>query len=111
MIVVPKNFKKAAINYLLTEISEYSKVYQDISSLISRKFNELHCRTLDRINEEFMEIINSHNLDIGDREVIITNGSVLAGKCTRPLDTIYQADPFLNKVSTRTRKPENTIIG
>lgn len=111
MIVVPKNFKKVAINYLFPEISEYSKVYQDISSLISRKFNELHCCTLDKINEEFMEIINSYNLDIGDREVIIKDGTVLAGKCTRPLDIIYQSTPFLNKVSTRTRKPKNKIIG
>lgn len=108
-VVVPKDSKEKAIHYLLPEISEYSKVYQDISNLISRKFNELHCCTLDKINEEFMEIINSYNLDIGDREVIITNGTVLAGKRTGTLNIIYKTKPFFKKVSTS--KPGTKIIG
>lgn len=109
MIVVPKNFKKVAINYLFPEISEYSKVYQDISNLISKKFNELHCCTLDKINEEFMEIISSHNLDIDDREVILKNGTLLAGKRTNSLTVLYQTKPFVKTDSSKKLKTE--IIG
>lgn len=96
---VPENIKERAIDYLLPGISNHSDVYHQISKLIDKKFDELHCCTLCYFNEDFMKIISSNHLDIGHREIIITNGSLLAGECTDSLSPIYTGDPFIKQKS------------
>ena len=96
---VPEKIKERAIDYLLPGISNDSDVYHQISKLIDKKFDELHCCTLYYLNEDFMKIISSNHLDIGHREVIITNGSLLVGECTGPLYSIHKGNPFIKPKS------------
>lgn len=96
---VPENIKERAIDYLLPGISNDSDVYHQISKLIDKEFDRLHCCVLYSLNKDFMKIISSNNLDIGQREVIITNGSLLAGTYTSSLSLIYKDDPFVKSKS------------
>lgn len=84
---------------MLPGISNHSDVYYQISKLIDKEFDRLHCCVLYFLNKDFMKIISSNNLDIGQREVIITNGSLLAGTYTSSLSLIYKDDPFVKSKS------------
>ena len=103
---VPENIKERAIDYLLPGISNDSDVYHQISKLIDKKFDELHCCALYYLNKDFMKIISSNHLDIGHKEVIITNGSLLVGECTSALHLMYKGYPFIkSKSKQRIDKP------
>lgn len=69
---------QAAIQFLFPELEEDSKSYEKIATFIRKEYKRLGTSVLYYLNTEFMSLIHSLGLSIGNKEVILTAKAVRA---------------------------------
>ena len=78
MTIVPITAKKEAFHFLFPAISTNSEKFEIFSNFVEMEFKKFHCCVLYYLNAELMELLKQLKLEIDAKEVIITNGTVLA---------------------------------
>lgn len=108
-MTVPTKLKRTAINFLFPKIDESSAEYRQISKFIDSEFAEIRACVMFKFNTDFMELVCKLGLDseVERKEVIITNGSVLAANdFSHYLREVATCTPFTRQEKRRGRKKQ-----
>lgn len=93
--MVPVKAKMEAINFLFPNLGKFTKAYKEICQYIEEQVTQIRCSVLYALNPDFKKIASKYNLDLGVKEVIISNGCVLASEnYHNPLRVICHTKPF-----------------
>ncbi len=101
-VIVPKEVKGSVISFLFPGLEQSEAAFSEISSFIDSKFKRLHTCVLYRLNEDFMRILSKYDLSVGDKEVIINDGTVLATDDLRKDPNVITNFPkVLHKITSK----------